>query len=307
VGVIAQTIPGAGPASSSVVKGEDVMTITPDVPGTINLSWLSDQLRRRSGGWMWIPGITQPLTESQVNGAGGRRGAPGTGAEGTATVTLRGGHVIRGVPWSFLSDPDGTNWTLNPDGTFKEKRTFGQRLRHAMQNWKTYQPRCQAVVLVTNPHQPVPAKVYMAWKRAFQEARMAQVPVVATHSDVLEVFGAEDAAQQASRAQQFLSTIDVNAAGADRTVHFVENYHETSDEQPRRWVSEVGALESLAAAARVAQLREQQAEDAGGISEMASTTLLVTTGALMAITMRRKMGKGISYIFSRLSRKKAKA
>jgi hypothetical protein len=144
VGVIAQTIPGAGPAASSVVKGEDVMTICPDVPGAINVTWLSDELRRRSGGWLWIPGTTVPLTESQVKGAGGGKGGAGTGSEGTATVTLRGGHIIRGVPWSFLADPDGTNWTLNPDGTFKEKRGFGQRLRHAMQNWKTYQPRCQA-------------------------------------------------------------------------------------------------------------------------------------------------------------------
>ena len=143
----------------------------------------------------------------------------------------------------------------------------------------------------------------MAWKRVFQEARMPQVPVVATHSDVLKVFGAEDAAQQALRAQEFVSGINVNEVGADSTVHFVENYHEMRDEQPRRWVSEVGALESLAAAARVAQLREQHAEDAGGISEMASTTLLVTAGALMTMTMRRRLGKGISNMFSRFSRK----
>ena len=148
VGVIAQTIPGAGPASSSVVKGEDVMTITPDVPGAINMSWLSDQLRRRSGGWMWIPGITQPLTESQVNGARGRRGSAETGGEGTATVTLRGGHVIRGVPWSFLSDPDGTNWTLNPDGTFKEKRGFGQRLRPSHSKTGTFLPHGKNKILV---------------------------------------------------------------------------------------------------------------------------------------------------------------
>jgi hypothetical protein len=105
VGTIARTIPNAGPAASPVVKGEDVMTIVPDVPGAKNAAWLSDEIRRLSGGWLWIPGTTQPLTESQV-GVGLGRG------EGTATVTLRGGHTIRGVPWSFLADPDGSNWSL---------------------------------------------------------------------------------------------------------------------------------------------------------------------------------------------------
>ena len=62
VGVIAKTIPGAGPANSPVVKGEDVMTITPDIPGAYNIARLSDEIRRLSGGWLWVPGVAPPLT-----------------------------------------------------------------------------------------------------------------------------------------------------------------------------------------------------------------------------------------------------
>ena len=212
VGIIAKTIPNAGPASSSVAKGEDVMTIAPEIPGAKNVGWLSDEIRRLSGGGLWIPGVSQPLTEAQVAGL--------SCGEGTATVTLRGGHSIRGVPWSFLADPDGTNWSLryakralvifkeepyetrernplvyaclryasrhfrttgvmwalsgcdrhplgvigafrvvhvktngralglhhttpysSPEGVYQDKRGFGQRLRHSMQNWRSYQVR----------------------------------------------------------------------------------------------------------------------------------------------------------------------
>ena len=132
VGVIARTIPGAGPAKSAVVKGEDVMTITPEVPNAYNLAYLSDQLREKSGGWLWVPGITPSLTESQVGAAFKASG------EGTATVTLRGGHTLRGVPWSFLADPDGTNWSLDPAGVYRDKRGFGQRLRHTMAAWRCF-------------------------------------------------------------------------------------------------------------------------------------------------------------------------
>jgi len=297
VGVVAHSIPGAGPANSPVVKGEDVMTILPDVPGAKNVAWLSDEIHRLSGGWVWVPGTPRPLTESQVGGDVVK-------GKGTATITLRGGHTIRGVPWSFLADPDGSNWIVGSDGVYKDKRGFGQRLQHTMQNWRAYQPRCQAVMLVTNPHQPVPAQVYTAWKRAFRDAAMDQVPLVATHSDVIQVFGTDDAAQHAAKAQEFLSRINVNEHGAERTVHFVENYHELSDEQPRRWVSEVGALESLASASRVAQWREQRGEDAGGISQMATATLLVTAGAVMAFTARRRLATSVSSVVALFSRTK---
>ena len=147
VGVIARTIPGAGPAKSAVVKGEDVMTITPEVPNAYNLAYLSDQLREKSGGWLWIPGITPSLTESQVGAAFKASG------EGTATVTLRGGHTLRGVPWSFLADPDGTNWSLDPAGVYRDKRGFGQRLRHTMAAWRCFP------LLSPLPPPPVPFAV----------------------------------------------------------------------------------------------------------------------------------------------------
>jgi hypothetical protein len=144
VGVIAKDIPHAGPAASTVVKGEDIMTIVPDKPAgeEQGMTWLSDHMRRLSGGWLYIPGTTAPLTESQVGGLT----AAAAGAAATATVTLRGGHAIRGVPFNFLADPDGSNWCIQ-NGVFREKRGFGERLRHVMAAWRWYQPRCQAVFL----------------------------------------------------------------------------------------------------------------------------------------------------------------
>eukprot|EP00961_Rhodomonas_salina_P252460 3412397-Rhodomonas_salina.4 len=47
----------------------------------------------------------------------------------------------------------------------------------------------QAAVLVTNPHQQVPERVYEEWRRVFSEAGFDEVPVIATHSDVVRVFG----------------------------------------------------------------------------------------------------------------------
>ena len=127
---------------------------------------------------------------------------------------------------------------------------------------------------------------------------VGQVPLVSSHSDVGKLFGPNESAARAASAQAFIANINVNELGAERSVHFVENYYEAAEEaQERRWVSEAGALECLAAAARVAQRREQQAEELGGISEMATAFLGVTGLALMGLTARKSIrAKAVSLL-----------
>ena len=63
-----------------------------------------------------------------------------------------------------------------------------------------------------------------------------------------------------------------------------------------------GGLPPYAVAARVAQRREQQAEELGGISEMATAFLGVTGLALMGLTARKSIRANAVSLLGRFKR-----
>ena len=178
--------------------------------------------------------------------------------DGTAAVTLRGGHVIPAVPLSKLWDPDGKSWEFSNERGFRDKRSFFRRWDHALKGKKWWQPTCRAAIMVVNPHQDVPQKVWDKWGDVFEAAGFDQVPVLSTHSDLVSIFG-EDAGSFASRAWRNIVRVgrglgDGDEEEKDLRPLLVENYSEDSLSQKRRWLSEHNALRCLIRAASSAQV-----------------------------------------------------
>lgn len=147
----------------------------------------------------------------------------------TASVMLRGGHTIPAVPLSKLWDPDGRSWTYSESEGYKDKRSFVKRFDHDLKGRKWWQPTCKAAILVVNPHQEVPQKVWDAWGREFEAAGFDNVPVVSTHSDIRSLFG-EDAGEFAVRAWNNLGRVAEGLGSSDvgqLDPLLVENYSES--------------------------------------------------------------------------------
>mmetsp|Transcript_21798 Transcript_21798/g.34169 ORF Transcript_21798/g.34169 Transcript_21798/m.34169 type:complete len:161 (-) Transcript_21798:76-558(-) len=150
-----------------------------------------------------------------------------------------------------------------------------------------FQPRCQAAILLTNPHQQVPEVVYKRWRQAFSEAGFEDVPVVATHSDVTQLFGPEEAAEFALKAQQHLEKVKVNPVGSSpQTIRLLENYIESPFPQKRRYMSELQGLDVLCITSSFAQDREQKSEQVGGVNMLLAGFVAATGGAVALINAR---------------------
>jgi len=131
---------------------------------------------------------------------------------------------------------------------------------------------------------------------------LQDVPIVATHSDVVSIFGEQEAPAEAAKIQRFLGSLPNFSYHGQHKIYFVENYNEEEQEQQRRWLSEVGALDSFSHAASYAQLRERYGHSAGGVSNMATGFLVVGGAALLAFRLRFSVVRACTDLFSSMAR-----
>jgi hypothetical protein len=112
------------------------------------------------------------------------------------------------------------------------RRGRTQRIQHALRRSRAAQPRCEAAILVINPHQPVPPRVWAAWRAELRRAGLDSVPVVATHADAAALFPPVRRAAAAGAAQRRLQGLRFGeSAWAPGKVRFVENYAEAPGAQ----------------------------------------------------------------------------